>query len=372
MVAPLPETADGRRLEVLDYLRFVAAVAVVWAHWTFSGINNDKIASLDTHTSVAHVTQYGYLGVEVFFMVSGYVILISASGRSARRFAVGRALRLYPAFWVAMLTTAVVTVLWGQESGLRTTIPNVIANLTMVPELLGSAPIDGVYWTLVYEVFFYLLVFVLLFVAAGEHLTKAIGVWAAVLLVVALAAPQLGAYPYLDGYFALFCVGGILSEIHRNGPKRWSVGALLCAMAATGIKVHHVAERQATFALDSFRPWVALVVVALAAMCIASLRLPQVAALRLPAAAQVGALTYPLYLLHAHIGFIVITQLGTEANRWWLIPLLFVAMLAASWALHRVVEVGMKPLWLGLFLAVIDRPLALLERRREPAPSSSS
>lgn len=346
-------------------MRLAAAVIVVAFHWTFSGIYSGKIASIETFWPIVHVTQYGYLGVEIFFMISGYVILASARGKTGRRFAVGRALRLYPAFWVAMMTTALVTALWGQDSGLRTSAKQVVANLTMVPEWIGSSPVDGVYWTLVYELQFYLLVFLLLQVGLGPWVMKAIAVWSALLLGVTLLAPSLAALPYLGGYYALFCVGALISDLHRVGPRWWSVGALACASAVAVVKVHAVGVHQATIAMGSFRPWVSVAVVLAAGLWIASLGVRRVASLRLPRSSEVGALTYPLYLLHAHIGFIAITQLGTEANRWWFYPVLFFVMLAASWLLHHVVEVRMKPFWLRLFVLTIDRPLALIDQRRE-------
>lgn len=63
-----------KRLELLDYSRFFAAIIVVAFHYTFNGINNGKIASIDYMPSVVSITKYGYIGVELFFMVSGYVI----------------------------------------------------------------------------------------------------------------------------------------------------------------------------------------------------------------------------------------------------------------------------------------------------------
>lgn len=100
---PVPNRSR-QRVEIADYMRPLAAVSVVAFHYLYNGIENGKVGSID-HEPIAGVAGYGYLGVNFFFMISGYVILASANGKSARQFAVGRALRLYPAFWVALIIT---------------------------------------------------------------------------------------------------------------------------------------------------------------------------------------------------------------------------------------------------------------------------
>ena len=104
-----------KRLELLDYGRFFAAIVVVLFHYTFNGISNGKITSIAHTQSVIDLTKYGYLGVELFFMISGYVIFFSAKSGSASKFAVGRAVRLYPAYWFAVLFTSVFAFNWGGD-----------------------------------------------------------------------------------------------------------------------------------------------------------------------------------------------------------------------------------------------------------------
>src|SRR5436190_1602313 len=79
--------------------------------------------------------KYGYLGVELFFIVSGFVILLTALNRSAREFVVSRGTRLYPAFWTCVTITflAILTIGGSRYSA---TWPQYLANLTMLQEFM--------------------------------------------------------------------------------------------------------------------------------------------------------------------------------------------------------------------------------------------
>lgn len=92
--APSPIVPPGhRRVEIIDYLRLFAAVSVVAFHYLYDGIVDGYVDGIRL-TPLADVVRYGELGVDLFFMISGYVILASVAGKTARQFAVGRALRL--------------------------------------------------------------------------------------------------------------------------------------------------------------------------------------------------------------------------------------------------------------------------------------
>ena len=81
-------------------------------HYTFSGHARHLIPIAFPEISV--VSRYGYLGVDMFFTISGFVVLLSAWGRRPRDFVISRVVRLYPAFWTAVTITAVVVILLGR------------------------------------------------------------------------------------------------------------------------------------------------------------------------------------------------------------------------------------------------------------------
>ncbi|MGD5438086.1 hypothetical protein QUS99_22630, partial [Xanthomonas citri pv. citri] len=104
-------------LPLLDPLRFAAALGVAifpqifwsWA-WVSIGVPGFErhVAADVLYPSAAPFTWFGWVGVEIFFVISGFVIANSASQASPGEFLLGRALRLYPAVWVCATATFLV------------------------------------------------------------------------------------------------------------------------------------------------------------------------------------------------------------------------------------------------------------------------
>src|SRR3954467_13086305 len=85
------------RIPELDLLRFTAAAGVVLFHAT------DWPAHA---TALTHASTFGFMGVPLFFMISGFVILMTAQNRSGIEFVNSRIARLYPSYWICVLLSA--------------------------------------------------------------------------------------------------------------------------------------------------------------------------------------------------------------------------------------------------------------------------
>jgi len=349
------------RLQLLDYLRFIAAVSVMCYHYLFHGINDGKIVGIG-YGWAAPVAQYGYIGVELFFLISGFVIFGSAHGKTARRFVVGRFVRLYPAFWPAMLITAAVIAIWGRISGLSVTVPQVVANLTMVPSFLHIVSVDGVYWTLLLELEFYFAVFILLLLGLGNQLAGVLPWWIFAMFAVWLVAPQLAALPYLGNSFVLFGCGALISEIRRSGLNiirtiALVVGAFLACAWSLKDNQGYATESGA----DYIRPVVVILMLCFLGALLSTCS-DRVSRVQLPRAMLVGALTYPLYLIHAHIGFITLSNFAGRVPLWLLYPLVMGSVIGVAYLIHVLFERKPKAFWFSFFDATVGRSAGWLER----------
>src|SRR5688572_13967921 len=95
------------RYKELDSLRGIAALCVVLFHFTFGYDNGLKILE-----EGKFYFTYGYLGVHLFFLISGFVILMTLEKtKSSADFFVSRFSRLYPAYWTAIILTVLFTTL---------------------------------------------------------------------------------------------------------------------------------------------------------------------------------------------------------------------------------------------------------------------
>ena len=142
------------RLGELDALRGLAALAVVFFHYT-----TFYESSFGYKEGLLFNFKYGYFGVHLFFIISGFVIYMSLPKTSnVKDFIVKRAIRLYPAYIVAVLLTFIITYLSILDK-LKTTLKEMLLNLTMFQGVLpiGIKNVDGSYWSLGIEITFYII-----------------------------------------------------------------------------------------------------------------------------------------------------------------------------------------------------------------------
>jgi len=112
-----------------------------------------------------HFFNVGYLGVDLFFVLSGCVIVNSALQNSPSAFASNRFTRLYPAYLISSLVTLALYSLAGGKRG----IMEGFYWLTGFPLLTTSDPYIGPAWTLHHEILFYLLIFLIIKVAKNKR-----------------------------------------------------------------------------------------------------------------------------------------------------------------------------------------------------------
>jgi peptidoglycan/LPS O-acetylase OafA/YrhL len=339
-------TPGPDRLYEIDLLRITAALAVVIYHYTFSGWAGH-------HTSISfptlsQFTRYGYLGVDLFFTISGFVVLLSAWGRKPHQFVISRVIRLYPAYWVAVTLTTVIVITLSR--GLFHVSPlQYVANLTMMNSLPNIANVDVVYWTLWAEIRFYLLVFVLCWIGiTRSRVVTVLWLWLGATAIIELGVLPAGAADKLDllvqsQWSHYFIAGMALCLIYRAGWS-WHLGGVLVLATANAIyRAIGFGRTVSDRYHQTLHPTVIVTVVTLivAVMFLIAVR----ATRRIGRAwfAVAGALTYPLYLVHAYNGFVLFNRFGHHVNRWVLLIATVTLMGSVAYAIHRFVETPLAP-----------------------------
>jgi peptidoglycan/LPS O-acetylase OafA/YrhL len=313
---------------------------VVTFHYTYRAPGQWGMPTTHLFPQLSRVTVYGALGVQLFFVISGFVICMSAWGRGLGAFVTSRATRLFPAYWFGVLATASLVAVAG-HGGIG--FSDLLLNLAMVQMPIGAPAVDGVYWSLWVELHFYLLFAIVVW--RGLTYRRAVlfcALWITA-SVLASGAPPLVQALVDPGYAPYFVAGIAMYLMRRFRPTilLWAIVGVSYALA-----LHYLGSSIDTInSVSGRRMWypgeVAIftgIFVIMLAVALGWLDWVRGAWLTVA-----GALTYPLYLLHQVIGWWVIEQLHDRVAKWPLLIGLVAAMLVAAWLVHRLVERPLAP-----------------------------
>jgi len=307
----------------VDLLRFAAASLVMLFHlglWSWVAPNGTAATVLrgaTTFPELQGVAAPGWVGVQIFFVISGFVIAFSAEGAAPGAFLARRFLRLFPGALICAAVSAAV-ILGEGIAPLPATAHRFFNSMTL--SLFGPW-IDGVYWTLGVEIAFYALVLLLLVLRRERQLPSVIaviGLVSSAVVALRTLAPHspLGALLppawsrdgqlFLLDHGMFFCLGVMLWVASRRG---WSFAR--AAVAAVCVAGGIVQIGEATGGGNPLAPiaiWLAAMGLLVAAI-LWDEALTRLAGRWAPAAALVGLATYPLYLLHTIVGAAVLRSL---------------------------------------------------------------
>jgi peptidoglycan/LPS O-acetylase OafA/YrhL len=325
------------RFYQIDLLRFLAAISVVFFHYCFRGYAADDMSSV-SFDSFVPLVKYGYLGVDLFFMISGFVILMSAQGRSLKSFIVSRVTRLYPAFWIGVLLTSLMCWLFNQPL-YSVTLLQVVQNLTMFSGYFDVPHVDGVYWTLLIELHFYLIVAIVLGLGAGRYMTHVMMAWLLLTLVSSFAPlPSLVRDFAVTDWSAYFIAGAFFYLIRLNGIK-------LIYLIAIGVAYYLSIKfsywrmlNHVNIYKTEYSPVITLGLITLFFTVMFLISINKLNGLNKRIMLHLGMMTYPLYLIHQNIGFLVLNAYGAVINKYVLLFLLVTVMLVVSYLITHSVE----------------------------------
>ncbi|MET8981416.1 acyltransferase [Streptomyces sp. NPDC004539] len=369
-----PQPVEPARLPSLTGMRFAAAFLVFLCHSFVLGYFHPDVEA----TLRPYAFAIGWLGVEFFFVLSGFVLTWSVrEGQPAGRFWRRRLAKVYPNH-VVTWTAALGLALWaGQSVDLVKLLPSLFLVHTWYPRLDLILSINVVTWSLACDLLFYLafpLLYALVRRIPAHRLWWAAGALAGVVMLLpALAHAWLPGTPKLPGqdmsltqnWFLVsfppvraldFTLGIVMARIVRTGGwiRLGPVPAL--GLLALGFAVQ-VSQFPGVYSLT------ATIVVPLAllipAVATADLR-GGFSPFRGPVPQWLGTVSYASYLVHFLVLAYVHVALGSGRS-WDVVPAtgllaaLFALTTLLAWALYRLVEEpGMR--WWG-------RPGATPEKR---------
>ena len=337
------------RYSSLQALRGLAALAVVYhntnfAQFELTGANNRFLPG----------ASLGELGVDLFFVLSGFLMVSTTSSqagglKAAGRFIASRALRIYPLYWIMALIWAA-TLILAPYAALGRQGADLVSSLLLIPA--AATPQLTQAWSLVFEVFFYL-VFGLMMLT--RHRKAALAGWALWLGGCALtgfrlptAAGHLASNP-LALEFLIGCGSAYLSQRGIRHPRILLVCGLCLAPAGEYLRTRLSFDANLAEGLRAL-----MVGVPAGAIVLGAVAMERAGRLRIPGWLEaLGDRSYVLYLVNNPVACLIaatfMTGLGAR-------PLRDVALAVGVFALTFV---AMELLHLHA-----ERPLLAMARRR--------
>ncbi|MEU3910393.1 acyltransferase [Streptomyces sp. NPDC029721] len=362
-----PDGGSGNRLVVLDGLRILAALSVLFYHYMGLESAWGKPARA-VFPLAGRFAAYGWLGVEIFFLVSGFVICMSAWGRTVGGFAASRISRLFPAYWAAVAFTALVLRAWPEVRP-PGPLTHVAVNMTMLQRGLGIPDIDDAYWTLFVELKFYALFAVV--VARGVTYRNCVlfcGIWTLASAAAPAVDNSLLSFFAISTYSPYFIAGIAFHLMRRFKPNAllWGIVGAQFLLAQNYVRTRMITNLGKDIAQQT-PAWPAHAIITLGFLTMAAIACGVFDRVRWRWLPHAGALTYPLYLMHMMAGLTIIHHFRSSIAPVPLVLTVTALMLALAWTVHRLVEQPLgRLLRAGLHQGIQD--IRANSPRRAPLP----
>ncbi|MDP2759229.1 MAG: acyltransferase [Sideroxyarcus sp.] len=167
---------DNKKFHNIQVLRGVAVLAVVLFHLALVELKYGG----EGGRLLPDWMDFGQFGVDLFFVISGFVMMVVSQKRGGRsaaiNFLVHRVTRIYPLYWfysALLLLVYFVYPSWVTGSQDRTI--DIASSFLLLPQ--SGYPLLSVGWTLVHEMYFYLIFFAIIWLVPVGKRTHAVAAW---------------------------------------------------------------------------------------------------------------------------------------------------------------------------------------------------
>jgi peptidoglycan/LPS O-acetylase OafA/YrhL len=194
-------TSNLHRLRPLDGLRGGAILLVISYHYFYAMAAPDNLTDIYPYGNALAgfpVFRFGYLGVELFFLISGFVIALTLETcTTPLEFLIRRLARIWPPLMVWSILTFIIVKSSNSPFSLRANQewPNFLPSLTMTPPEIWKwvSPkvrmIDFAFWSLVVEFRFYIIAALLFWILGRRHFGTNLVILTCVNLLIKTKAP---------------------------------------------------------------------------------------------------------------------------------------------------------------------------------------
>jgi exopolysaccharide production protein ExoZ len=336
--APIPGSRNKTELIGIQIMRGIAASLVVLHHSL-----EESLASSSPPQSPDWLTTLGACGVDIFFVISGFIMLHTSFPQSKPAispidFFVRRLSRIYPFYWFCLLATLS---LWS-VGFYQKLDPNFWTNVRAFLLLPTDRPVIGVSWTLIYEMYFYCIFAVALLLKS--RLASICLTSGAIILLLVSTIELIGPDAFLGNPIVLeFCFGMVLAYAFGQGQipnfvlrYGWILGALMLCLASFYVKHHTTNGLPAS---DRWWAW------GLPAVLLVTSSLGLVASRGrfLQSLVLVGDASYAIYLTHPFVMIAYAKLLHdrprlVELPQLPFVPLVFMIAIVGGIIAHRLVE----------------------------------
>lgn len=307
----MSKAQQNSRIAGLDVLRIVAVAGVVMAHFFWSKVwINENLGANPTEVfgDVTRIAAYGFLGVHLFFIISGAVISRSAVGRSSREFVIARFLRLMPALLIAVIISAILLVASG-ELNVWKALRSIPTNLVLMPSLSDTGWLNPVFWTLFIEASFYAIVALVIFIFGSSRLVlwRFAWIWLGITVVISRVDDSTLQTIALSSWAPFFIIGILIATAESRSDKFLaSLGMLAASLLAVEATISSMNAEGRSVNVIFVCVFAMTVVVALI------IWVKKLSDLKSKKLAFIGTMTYSLYLFHVIPGRMIAEYLLSQ------------------------------------------------------------
>lgn len=288
------------RVREIDALRGVGALAVLLFHYT------TRYGEMFPHArDVGLHIAGGHYSVLLFFALSGFAIHYSFIRLThLGDFIVARFARLFPAYWAAMAVTLAVQAV-ADVPEFRVPLLDAVINLSMLQGFARLQPVDGAYWTLAVELCFYGCIGVIWKLGWLGRIERVLALWLALKLVLRVwpDMPDPAVRFLVLDYIHFFAIGLVSYRVFA-GHRSWAQQVPLMGLLFAVIAVTETSD--------------VVLVALLLQLAFLLMTLGHMRWLCVRPLLMIGAISYPLYLVHQHLGMTIMLRLDALGASPWL------------------------------------------------------